>query len=321
MKVNRMRVLALKPGATHFDRSSWITLSIVMAIFIATLGVVIASYNMPMDGWDIDRGAWGRYDNPVYLDGNSGESDLQAGDILLAVEGVPFEQLEARVASLDLQRPLNWKVGEIVHYTVLRNGEEVAATATLARPPLLRLYRPQILIENPILLTFPIFLLISILVFALRPGERAAQLPFLFGFAFFNEDFLSYAVVPPGVADLFSNVTYWPKIMLGNMVWSFISGTLLVHLLAGLALFAAGPGGTPLAGDCHLALSAVEHRGYYQPHPGLWAADRLIGPGVLWGYCAPAASIFNRIPDHYRRFDPLHGGPLCAPAGPDPKSN
>jgi hypothetical protein len=230
MMVNRMRAFALQPGATRFDRSSWITLSIVLAIFFATLAVAAASFNMPMDGWDIDRGAWGRYDKPIYLDEFSGESDLQAGDVLLAVEGVPFEQLEAQAASLDPQRPPNWKLGETVHYTVLREGEEVEATAILVRPPLFKLYSPQILIENPILLTFPIFLLISILVFALRPRQRAAQLLFLFGFAFFNEDFISYIVVPPGVADLFSNATYWPKIILGNMVWSFLIGAMLVHL-------------------------------------------------------------------------------------------
>lgn len=220
-------------GQTRFDSSSWITLSIVIGIFLATLGVAVASYNVPMDGWFIDRGAWGRYTNLLYAEPffpKNDTSTLKQGDILLAVEGVSFEQLEAHAASLQPQRPDNWKLGETVHYTVLRNGREFDATATLIRPLLFSTYRPWVLITNPILLTFPIFLSICVLVFALRPRERAAQLLLLFGFSFFNENFISWDVVPPGVADLFSTATYWPKLILGNMLWSIIIVPLLVHL-------------------------------------------------------------------------------------------
>jgi hypothetical protein len=225
-----MAAVSVRPS--RFDRSSWITLSVALAILVASLAVVMASYDMPMDGWETDRGAWGRYSNPIYLEAevDSVNSELQAGDILLAVEGVPFEQLEAAAAALAPKRPAHWQFGATLRYTVLRQGLEVDAAVTLVRPRLLILYHPKTLLENPVLLTFPVFLLICVLVFALRPRERAAQLLFLFGFAFFNENFLSMSAVSTGVADLFSLATYWPRIILSHMLWSFIIVPLLVHL-------------------------------------------------------------------------------------------
>lgn len=226
----RLRKLFAGPDRLRFDRSSWITLSIAVAIFIATVSVVVASYRMPMDGWLVDRGAWGRYSAPVYLEGVRGEAQFEEGDILVAVEGVPFEQLEAQAAALKPARPANWKRGETVRYTILRDDSELQIDVNLVRPPLLSLYHPLVLAANPILLTFPIFLIITTVVFLFRPRERPAQLLFLFGFAFFNDNLITWAAVPPGVADLFSPVTYWPKIILGNMSWSLLIGPLLVHL-------------------------------------------------------------------------------------------
>jgi hypothetical protein len=260
-----LQFTAQPPHEARFDRSSWLTLAIVLAIFAATMAVVIASASVPMDGWAIDRGAWGRYTHPVYLDGIN-VSDLQPGDLLLAVEGISFDQLEAQAAALKPQRPPGWRSGQTVRYTVLRDRREAEATVTLIRPPLLVNYQPQVLLENPILLTFPIFLLISALVFALRPRERAAQLLLLFGFAFFNENFIGYMAVPPGVADLFSLATYWPKIILGNMLWSFIIDPLLVHLFF---------------------IFPVEKR-FMRRFP------RLI-PALLYGTCAAASLLFEGL--------------------------
>ncbi len=217
-------------GRIRFDRSSWITVSIAAALFTATLSVVIASYNTPMDGWFVDRGPWGRYLAPIYLEPIKGTSELEAGDVLVAVEGVPFEQLEYQAATLEPRRPANWNWGETVRYTVLRDEQQLQVDVTLVRPPLMSLYRPQVLADNPVLLTFPIFLLISSFVFLLRPRQRAAQLLFLFGFTFFNDNLITWVAVPPGVADLFSPLTYWPKIILGNASWLILIGPLLVHL-------------------------------------------------------------------------------------------
>ncbi len=66
---------------------------------------------MPADGWLVDRGT-GRYTNPVYLTSLPGTNpNLQPGDVLLEVEGEPFELLEARAVTLSSQRPANWEIG------------------------------------------------------------------------------------------------------------------------------------------------------------------------------------------------------------------
>lgn len=110
----------------HFNSSSWITLSIALAIFITTLGVIAASYRMPSDGWFVDRGAWGRYSPPIYWEKISDSpSTLQPEDLLLAVEGVPYDHLASMVASLNPVRPPNWKLRQTVRHIVLRAGKEV----------------------------------------------------------------------------------------------------------------------------------------------------------------------------------------------------
>jgi len=219
--------------APGFDRSSWITLVLVLAIIGLSLGIAAAASGMPTDGWLVDRGAWGRYQPLIFLEPIRPENAtaLQPGDVLLAVEGVAYDQLEALAAGFRPPRPSNWQIGSNVQYTVLRHNEAVPVAVTLVRTPMFYAYADLVLVlSSPLLLTFPLFFAISIVVFALRPRERPAQLLFLFGTAFFNENLLSYMAALPGVADLFSVVTYWPRIILGNMLWSYLIGPLLVHL-------------------------------------------------------------------------------------------
>jgi len=218
---------------SRFDCSSWLTLALVLAILSLSLGIAAAASALPTDGWLVDRGAWGRYTPLIFLEPIMPENAgaFQPGDVLLAVEGVPYEQLEAQAAGFRPPRPPNWQVGSTVHYTVLRQGQAVPVAVTLVRAPMFYAYADLVLVlSSPLLLTFPLFLAISIAVFALRPRERPAQLLLLFGVAFFNENLLSYMAALPGVADLFSAVTYWPRIILGNMLWSYLIGPLLVHL-------------------------------------------------------------------------------------------
>ncbi len=223
---------AASVGQPRFDRSSWITLSIILVLAAASLGVVAAAYALPGDGWYIDRGAWGRYRAPIFIDPviPANLEALHRGDVLLAVDGVPFEQLEAQAASLRPQRPPNWQLGATVHYTVLRQGEAVIVPITLVRTPLFANYHPIILLTDPLLLTFPLFFVAGLLAFALRPRERAAQLLVLYCTAFFIDNFVSALAVEPSVADLFTVGTYWPRLILGNMLWTYFIAPVLIHL-------------------------------------------------------------------------------------------
>ncbi len=216
----------------RFDRSSWFTLALALALAAASAWVYRAAFRLPVDGWYTDIGAFGRYEAPIFLEDAGGQNPgLQPGDVLLAVEGIPFEQLEEAAARLTLQLPENWQLGEQVRYTVLRQGKLVDVLVTLGpQPPPLGLYNLNSLLTDPVLLSFPLVFLIGVAVFVLRPRQRAAQLLFLFGTAYLADDWMTWVFVTQGVADLFSPVTYWPRIALGNLLWTIWILPLFLHL-------------------------------------------------------------------------------------------
>ncbi len=222
------------PGSVErrFDRSSWVTLAIVITLFALSSLVVKVAHDIPSDGWLVDRGPWGRYTNPIYLRNLSGfPSDLRVGDVLLAVEGASFEDLEAQAASLNPPRPEGWDFGATVYYTVLREDQSIEVPVRLTRSPLLAPYRLSNLRWNlPVVLAPLLLFLTGSLVFLLRPRERPAQLVFLLFSANLLDDFISFNAVLPGVADLFSRVVYWPRLILGNLIWIFIIAPLVVYL-------------------------------------------------------------------------------------------
>jgi hypothetical protein len=216
----------------RFDRSSWITLAVGLVTLTLGVMVTVASYGIPADGWMVYTGDSARYENPVYVTSLPGANpNLQPGDMLLEVDGVPFELLESRAATLNPERPANWELGETVRYTILRDGLETSVPITLQRPPLALLYRPSVLLDNLSSLTVFVYVLLGVLLFLLRPRLRAAQLLFLLAIAFFVDDLTTWgAGVPRGIANLFAVETYWPTIIMGFMLWILLIWPALAHL-------------------------------------------------------------------------------------------
>ncbi len=232
----------------RFDRSSWLTLGAVLALL--TLGLLItgAAYRVPADGWLVDKGDSVRYENPVYLVALPGVNPgLQRGDVLLAVDGVRFEVLENRAATLRSRRPDNWVFGATVHYTLRREGREIVVPVRLRRPPLALIYRPVVLRASLEQLTTLVNLLLAGILFVLRPRQRAAQLFFLFATAVFVDELTTWGGgVPAGVADLFSPATYWPRIIPSIMLWTAVILPVLVHFFLIFPVPAAVIGRRPL---------------------------------------------------------------------------
>lgn len=94
-------------NSARFDRTTWITVAAAITL-MALCGIVIFYlYQMPSDGWLMDRGSAGRYETPsfeVFFGTNT--SDIKVGDQLLAVEWGAFEHLEAQAAMLKPLRPI-----------------------------------------------------------------------------------------------------------------------------------------------------------------------------------------------------------------------
>lgn len=215
----------------RFDQFSWITLAIGLFLLALSAIVTIVSYRMPSDGWLVDIGEAIKYSNPVYVTNLQGTNpNIQPGDVLLEVEGQPFELLESRAASLRPQRPANWEIGDTVRYTILRDGSEMVVPVTLQRRPLATVFILPTLQSNGALLVSFVYLLIGGLLLFLRPRQRAAQLLFLGVIVLFTNQLVTWGMgVPAGVADLFSAGTYWPRIVIGGLIWILI-WPILAHL-------------------------------------------------------------------------------------------
>jgi hypothetical protein len=172
-----------------------------------------------------------RYTNPVFITSTQGTNpDLQPGDVLLEVEWEPFETLEAGAAALRPRRPANWEIGETVRDTLLRDGSEVVVPVSLQRPSLTLINMPLILQGNGALLVSFLYLLMGGILFLLRPVQRASQLLLLSAIILFVGFLVIWGVGSPfGAADLFSLATYWPRIIIGGLLWILI-WPILAHL-------------------------------------------------------------------------------------------
>ncbi len=218
-------------GNPPLDRGSWITIGIAVVLALAQAAFTFFAASQPYDGWFTDRGAFGRYEPIIFLEKvDPGPSPLEPGDRLLAVEGIPFDELEARAARLDPFRPPGWQAGKSVGYTVLRDGRVLDVEVRLEMQSLFATYRPAVLLSDPILLSFPLVFLIGLAVFWLRPREAAAQLLFLYSAGFFLDNLITWGVVQPGVGDLFHVANYWPRIVLGNLSWMYLVLPAMLHL-------------------------------------------------------------------------------------------
>ena len=153
----------------RFDRSSWIVVGIALGMMIVALLVSAAAYRVPGDGWVVERGEFGRYEPIVFVRNSGiGSTTLRQGDVLLAVEGIPFEVLERRAARLAPTRPPNWRLGSTVRYTVLRDGAPIDIDITLVQSPILLPYKIPFLADLLGILVGPTVVAAGVIVFLIQ---------------------------------------------------------------------------------------------------------------------------------------------------------
>ena len=203
---------ARQPGdERRFDRGSWIAL--VFALFLLTYQIVqaAATWQVPGDGWIVDGQL--NADPPratFYLNLNDEPTALRHGDELLTVEGLSLKDILTRQFRFFELRAPDWSEGTVLHYTVRRDGQELA----LAVPQ--HLFAPgQLLVATLRVLPGPtlvqllsslFFFGVGLAVFLLRPRQRAAHALLILGVAFLpiglSYDWVStffYPYPPPSI--------------------------------------------------------------------------------------------------------------------------
>jgi hypothetical protein len=227
------RGAALDSIPHRFSAQSWIALA--FALSVVSLSLIQAFYrlSLPWDGWSFARDATGGGQRlSFYQHLAAGSSPLQSGDILLAVQGQPFEDILSRALILQPQRPSNWIVGGTARYTVLRGNAILNVIV-----PIIRLTPPQILASlgrswllNPAPL---LALLIAFVVFFRRADQLPARLLLLFSACDFASEGISQSIYGSnvvGLAELFYRSAYWPAQFFNSLIWPLLIGPLFLHL-------------------------------------------------------------------------------------------
>ncbi len=211
-------------------RATWVTVGVALLIVTFSLAQTMYRVTRPTDGWRLDTlhglRKWPVFD--VNLLGDA--SPLRHGDVLEAVANQPLPGIGAVV--LLRPRPLaTWREGQIVRYTVRRQGHDVTVGVLLRRwPPALVLGWIRAAPLDPTGLPLDLLGLIAFgALFRARPGSRPAQLLVVFAAVSVAAD-LS-ALVPNGVDVLFYRGAYWPQmVVFTHIPWTLVILPLLAHL-------------------------------------------------------------------------------------------
>lgn len=196
------------------------------AVGVATLATVLAlAYgwyyiSTPSDGARIPstRDAW-RPDGVTITAIEQQLGGLQTGDVVLAIAGRSVESWLRDVLPGRQPRPA-WKLGEIVRYTVLRNGHEVELDVRLVRAPALKI----LALHWGALVFVLLSLVIGTYVFLRRPSEAAAQLLFVWAWLGCNVAVWSLGT---RVLDLVAGRSFWIFLFLTTGAWVLFLSVLL----------------------------------------------------------------------------------------------
>jgi hypothetical protein len=149
---------------------AWLTLAVALLFLVWPIvsAAIFSSY--PTDGWASESlSAVGNSGGPFRLlrKATDEPSNLQAGDIVMAINGRALEVNEAPPL------PPEWQVGGIIHYTVRRDAQTIEADVKLINTGLTTFLR-QILIDPDTYRSIAWFIIATV-VFLLRPQVSAAR--------------------------------------------------------------------------------------------------------------------------------------------------
>ena len=207
----------------RFDRGAWWTVTAVFFFVLIVITTTVYILALPGDGWQIDYGDRDQGNHRLTYFMGTWETPLLVGDVVTAVNGQP---LTDDVQMRSSPPPTNWVNGDTVNYTLQRQGKMIDVPVTLHRLPLSGILRG---IANTMLdeLSQWSWFFVGLLVFWLRPNNKASRLLFIAGTCFIIVTKIGWAgttvsldFVPPAiwyidfVADFFFGWLFFPTLIL-----------------------------------------------------------------------------------------------------------
>lgn len=173
----------------RFNRWSWLALGLALFNLLYMLGQAILSWQLPGDGWALNCDPCGASPRIYFMVNlNPGPTPLRAGDELLTVEGLTSREIAARQYKFFQVHAPDWTEGTVLHYTVRREGQEVALEVPqhLFSPwqPTAAQWRAA---PGPTTVAFvssSLFFIVGLVVFFLRPRNPAAHALLVLGVTF-----------------------------------------------------------------------------------------------------------------------------------------
>jgi hypothetical protein len=188
--MNFMEILDPSFNERRWSRGSYVAAGFALFIFLYGLVFTIITTNLPTDGWVYEGD---RLSDPPSLMFSRSFLDLpspiQEGDQLLKVNGLSQEQiLQAEHEFYNLIPP-DWPDGTLIQYEILRDGKHLAIDMPIYRVSSGDFYAGYLKRSSSsdlvMLVTGLFFFVIGLIVFLLRPSNRAAHALLFLGVGFF----------------------------------------------------------------------------------------------------------------------------------------
>ncbi|MBI4927863.1 MAG: hypothetical protein HY835_08860 [Anaerolineae bacterium] len=179
--------------ASGFDRGARATLAFVLLLLIFSLAIMVYRFTLPYDGWITKEPEEINPVGYIYVQNVLGlPSGLQVGDHLIAVEGISLEKLTPDFSLFKLSP--QWRAGDTMRYTVLRQGQEVNLLVPLANPLEERKLITGGSITNTTilgLLGIASFFTMGLITFIKRPDNPAARAMLVLGTVWISVQLIS----------------------------------------------------------------------------------------------------------------------------------
>ncbi len=209
-------------------------LVIIFAIALISFSVVQKAYRftLPSEGWSTTTDF--ESDEPIFVKNLLGTpSELQAGDRLIAVNGVPVEDTMLQATRGKTTRLESYQVGQTVTYRIVREGKELDVNVPLYAGT--RLGLGSIIwqfFSSEGLSDWLVWsgVVIAAFIFWKRPTNLTAQLLFLQTISRVASG-ISWTVTPLSFADALSPATFYPAAFFSHWIHAVLDIPLGLHLI------------------------------------------------------------------------------------------
>jgi hypothetical protein len=180
--------MTIDSSERRWNRGSYVAAGFALFLFLYNLGFSILSTTWPTDGWMFGGTSNAEQPEVIFEKNFLGEtSPIQVGDELLAVNGQTGKERADAGHAFYRQKAPDWPDGTVLKYTLLREGKIIEVDVPVRRVSFwgyFKAYRLASASQWVQLFSGLFFLVISLVVFLLRPGSRAAHALLFIGVTF-----------------------------------------------------------------------------------------------------------------------------------------